>query len=371
MGDYSIKKAQSGNMTDNVEDWEVTARNTDGITNQEETEWLNSNFTKYFGYYKTVPELKLAVDTRAIWTIGDGYTADPETTVILDHISGWGNDTFDSILENAVVIKRINGDFFAEIIRDSDTGELINLKPLDPATIKIIVDKKGIIKRYEQIDKTNKKPLVKFKPSEIFHLTNKRVADEIHGVSDIEAVEEIIKANWESFFDMKKLMHRHVKPIMGFKLDTDDTTTIDEFATKMDAIINKGENLYVPKGSAEFELISVPSNATLNPMPWREHLKNYFFQTFGIPQIIMGSSGEFTESTAKIAYLAFEQSVKAEQREIITQVWEQLNFRIDLAFPASLKNELLSDEAKDNTMGGTMTGQLNVQPNEVTAGVGR
>jgi hypothetical protein len=38
---------------------------------------------------------------RAIWTVGKKIEADPETTVILDHISGWGKDTFRNILKNS------------------------------------------------------------------------------------------------------------------------------------------------------------------------------------------------------------------------------------------------------------------------------
>ena len=70
-----------------------------------------------------------------------------------------------------------------------------------------------------------------------------------------------------------------------------------------------------------------------------------------MPQIIVGGSQEFTEATAKIAYLAFEQTVKEEQRDIIEQVWDQLALRIELAFPASLQNELLSDTSKDEENG--------------------
>jgi hypothetical protein len=139
-------------------------------------------------------------------------------------------------------------------------------------------------------------------------------------------------------------------------LDTDDTTKISAYAEKMDKCVNLGENIYLPKGTVEHEIVSVPANATLNPLPWREHLKNYFFQVVGIPQIILGSSGEFTESTAKIAYLAFEQSVEDEQKDIEEQVWHQLGLRIELSFPASLRNEMLSDVSKD-------TGQLNTQIN--------
>ena len=362
----NLASAASGNMSTAVDDVKIALVDTDAA-DQDETIWINDKWSTYLGIYKAVPEVKTAIDMRAIWTLGKGFTADARASVILNNITGWGRDTFNGILKNMIVARRIGGDSFAEIIRDEDTGILINLKPLDPGSMRIVVDKKGIIKRYEQVLKTRKKEsdAIKFKPEEIFHLVNKRVADEIHGVSDIEALQNIVLANNESFDDMRKLMHRHVKPIMGFKLDTDNTTKINAFAAKMDAVVNKGENIYIPKDTVEFELISVPANATLNPLPWREHLKNYFFQVVGIPQIILGSSGEFTESTAKIAYLAFQQSVEDEQLDIEEQVWNQLFFKIELTFPASLQNEMLSDTAKDG-----QTQQTGFQQSDTTMGMG-
>lgn len=359
-----IDQANYGDMSSRVDDVTVDAISTDNAGAQKETIFQNSKWTQYFGYYKKIPEVKIAIDTRAIWTIGKGFTTeDAETKVILDHISGWGNDTFNNILKNMIIIRRVNGDSFAEIIRKKD-GTLLNLKPLDPGSIKIIVNEKGIIKRYEQI--TGNKT-IKFEPTQIFHLVNNRVADEIHGVSDIEAIEKIIKASNESFEDMQKLMHRYVKPMMKFILDTDDQAKIDALITKFDEAVNKGENLFIPKGTVDHELIAVPSNATLNPLPWRDHLRNYFFQVVGIPQIIMGSSGEFTESTAKIAYLAFQQSVEDEQRDIEEQIWNQLYLKIKLTFPATMRNELLSmqeDEQKDKGQA------LGFQPSDVTVGMG-
>ena len=365
MADLSINSARISDLSNVVTDIEVNRITPDSVQDQEETEWLNADFSTYFGMYKLVPEVKIAFDMRAIWTIGKGYAADDKTSLILENINGWGNDSFNTILKNMIVMKRVAGDSFAEIIRESKSGELINLKTLDPGSIKIIVNKKGIIKRYEQINKTSKEKEVlhKFEPNQIFHLSNKRVADEIHGVSDIEALKDIINANKESFDDVKKVIHRYVKPMMKFILDTDNTAKIDALVTKFDKAVNKGENLYIPKGTVEHDLISVPSNSTLNPLPWRDHLRNYFFQVVGIPQIILGSSGEFTESTAKIAYLAFEQSVEDEQQEIEEQIWHQIGLRIKLSFPASLKNELLSDQAKDKTSGAA-------QPADTTAGVG-
>tara|TARA_Y100000310_G_scaffold343349_1_gene450544 strand:- start:2580 stop:3713 length:1134 start_codon:yes stop_codon:yes gene_type:complete len=374
MPEYDIAGSTSSDLTGVMQDITVDSQDTDAATGKE-TSWQNMKWSQYYGYYKSIPELKQAIDMRAIWTVGKGFTTpDTRTKVLLGEIYGFGMDTFNTILKNMIITRRIAGDAFAEIIRDPITNELVNIKPLDPGQIKIVVNEKGIITRYEQVSKTGKKTQ-KFKPEDIFHLTNKRVADEIHGTSDIEVIEEIIKASNESFEDMKQLMHRHVKPIMAFKLDTDNQSKIDAFVTKMDEVINKGENIYIPKDTVDFELVSVPSNATLNPLPWRAHLRDYFFQVVGIPQIILGSSGEFTESTAKIAYLAFQQSVEDEQQDIEDQVWNQLYLKIELTFPASLQNELLSDEAKD----GASTPQapqpqapqpLAMQPSDTTVGIG-
>lgn len=365
MGEMDVSSAASSDMSNRVDNFEIDYRNTDGISDTEETEYSNPNFTKYFGMYKTIPEIKIALDMRAIWTIGKGFKADNKTTVTLDHISGNGIDTFNSILKNMIVVARLNGDSYAEIMRD-DNGRITNIKPLDPSSIKVIFDKKGVIKRYEQINKTGK-ATTKFQPNEIFHLTNsKRVADEIHGTSDLESIQEIVTANKESFNDMRQLMHRHVRPILKVMLDTDDDAKISAFIAKFDTIVNKGENIFIPKDSVDVDVIAVPSNATLNPLPWRDSLNTYFWQVFGIPQVIVGGSGEFTESTAKIAYLAFQQSVEDEQKYIEDQVWSQLYLKINLEFPASIANDLISDTQKD---GGT-AGQTNIQPNEVTAGVG-
>jgi hypothetical protein len=56
-----------------------------------------------------------------------------------------------------------------------------------------------------------------------------------------------------------------------------------------------------------------------------------------------------TEATAKIAYLAFEQTIEEEQLYIEEQILSQLNLEIELEFPASLENEMLSDRGKAET----------------------
>ena len=194
-----ISSATSSNMTANVKDVTVPPKKTmEGVSfENNEISYQNLNWEKQYGYYSTIPEVKACIDTLSIWCVGKKYnTFDADTKVTLEDIRGWGQDTFQTILQNAVVVKRIGGDFFAEIVRN-DTTRLVNLKPLDPSTIKIVCNKKGVLKRYEQISKYDGS-VTKLEPTQVFHLMNKRVADCIHGVSDIDAVEKIIVANNET-----------------------------------------------------------------------------------------------------------------------------------------------------------------------------
>ena len=361
MATTDISSAVASDLTTAISDYSVDTQNTDGATGQKETEYQNSDWSQQFGYFKAIPELHAAINAKATWTIGKGFTADEQTTMLLDTIKGFGADTFNTILENMIRTYYIGGDAYAEIIRDTD-GELINIKPLDPSVIKIIVSEKGIIEKYEQTSKT-KKGSKTFEPNEILHLSRNRVADEIHGNSVITSIENIILARNEAIADYKIVMHRNVYPRMIFHLDTDDETEIANFKVKMDKTYKENENLYVPKDVVVPEQMSISPNSTLDPKAWIDAQGRYFYEAVGTPQIIVGGSGEFTEASAKIAYLAWEQNIEEEQLFIEEEILSQLNLVIELEFPASLENELLSDKAKD--------GAENIDASETTAGEGQ
>jgi hypothetical protein len=341
-------------------DYEITALDTDGAGDEKETTWQNEDWSKFYGYYTTIPELQTAVDAKANWTIGAGFEADEMTMLLLGNIKGNGKDSFNTILGNMIRTYTVGGDAFAEIIRDDDEV-LVNLKPLDPGSITIVQDSKGMVKRYEQTSKTMlKREVKKFKPDEIFHLSRKRMADEIHGISVVPSVEWIILARNEAMNDWKRVLHRNIDPLWVFHLDTDDTTEISAFKAKMDAARASGENMYIPKDAVVPELISTATNASLNPLAWINQLNDYFFQAVNVPQIIIGNAKEFTDASGKIVYLSYEQSVKGEQLYIEEQVLNQLNISIQLTFPASLQNDVISDANKAPDLQAS-------QPNDTTA----
>lgn len=348
MPETNINQAVTSDIGSVITDYSVDTQTTDGAGGHGETTYHNTNFTQQLGYYKTIPELKAAIDTKTRFMVGNGFTADEPTQMFLDTIKGSGKDTFNKILFNMMAVKQIGGDAFAEIILD-DEGNLANLKPLSPETMMIVANEKGMIIRYEQISRASKVNK-KFKPEQIFHLMNNRIADEIHGTSDIDAVEEIILMRNEAMSDYKRLMHRNVEPVVIIHADTDDATALAKIKSDWEKVKKSGETWIVPKDVIVPENFAISPNATLNPLSWIQQLNMYFFQAINVPEIVVGGgTNNLTEGSVKIAYFAFENVVKFGQLEAEEQTLSQLNLVIKLTFPASLQGDAFSD--KENAEG--------------------
>lgn len=355
MSQYNISNATLSSTAADLNAYKVGALTIDAHTGQKETEYMNPLWPVYWGYFNAHPDLKSAILMKALWNVGKGWTADPETTVILDHISGWGKDTFDDILFNMEIQRRINGDAFCEIIKKD--GQLINLKPLDPGSMKIIVDESGMIKRYEQVNRIEDKKVVKkFTPEEIFHLTNNRIGNQIHGISDIKGMEEVLKAAEETFAGLRKIMQRQARPLIMFKIKTDNQSKIDEFVKKMDQALIKGENIYIPddENTVSYEVVQIDVSSII--IEWENLIRNKFYRTIALPQVVPGAGGQSTESESKVIYFAFEQIVEKDQRFLEKQIWSQLFLKINLIPPATLSQDLNVDSQKDS---GQLSPQLN------------
>ena len=83
----------------------------------------------------------------------------------------------------------------------------------------------------------------------------------------------------------------------------------------------------------------------------------------------MGSAKEFTDASAKIVYLSYEQSVKTEQLYVEEQLLAQLNIEITLTFPASLQNEQLNSVSAEQMALENEPLQQAGEPNNTTAEV--
>jgi hypothetical protein len=355
MADFDFSKTTTTNLSA-IRDYSIPSKPLDYAVSETENYVYFDKAADYFGYYKTLPQLKQAVDALATWTVGRGWTTlSSSDKVALEYISGWGEDSIDSILENMLVVKKIIGDSFAEIIKDGD--QLINLKPISPERIRIVVGSTGRIVRYDYKNPDGWKPL---KKEQVFHLCNNRVGDETHGQSIIESCSWALKAREEAMDIYRKILKRSLA--MGvLYVDTDDSAKITQLMAKYKDAVEKGEVLVLPMKLAELKDTKISVQDFIG---WIQYLENFIYQALGIPKIILGGSQEFTEASSKVGYLTFEQVYMAEQRKLEQDFWNQLQIKIKFERPVSLKDDMVASEAAN-------TGQVGIQPNETTVGTGR
>ena len=363
MPKLKLDSAVASDMTNAVSDITIDPLKVDSPTDQKETTWRNENWDQQWGTFNKHAEIKSILLTKAVWNVGKGYISDVSTTVTLDHITGWGKESFLDILFNMEVIKRVGGDAHAQIILDKKTKKLINLRVLNPGGVTHVTSRKGRIKRYDYTNGAGK--TIPFKPKDIFHLCHNRLADQIHGISDIDALEETILADNESFKDIKKLAHHQAKPFILWKLKTDDPATITSLVAKIDAARNLGEDMYIPDDddAIKWERVEITMSSVV--LEWKREITSKLYRSVGVPQTNFGASGGTTESGGKMESLAHDQIWEKDQKQLEDQIWNQLFLKIDLIPPASIKPELQADEAKDANQG------LEIQPSDTTAGVGK
>jgi hypothetical protein len=321
-----------------------------------ETEYQNTNWTTQHGAYLEVSELAGMIDRKAQYIVGKGFKVKGllpgKKKKLLENIKGNGLDTFNTIMYNNVRCYTIGGDSFNEIIRNS-RGELVNLKPLNPSTVKIHADDKGMIKSYEVFPirsnplGTSENASVTFQPNEIFHLAYNRVADQIHGQSVMDKLMPIIEMRGEAMRDLRVVFHRYVKPLLISSVDTDDTAEITSYKNKLDEAMEKGENMVVPKGVVDnIEKISIPQFSTLDPLPWLKLLQDEFLKAEGVPRVVLAIGEAGSDAESKIMYLSWQQIVEFNQMFVEEQTKAQLGIEVEFEFPADITPGLVEENKK-------------------------
>ena len=81
-----ISATSKGVNASTFTDYSVSTAITDAADGSKETKYFISKASQYLGYYKQIPELKMAIDTKATWTIGKGNVAPDLTSLQLSKI---------------------------------------------------------------------------------------------------------------------------------------------------------------------------------------------------------------------------------------------------------------------------------------------
>jgi hypothetical protein len=310
-------------------------------------------FDKWHGFYREIPELQAVIDRLALWVVYGGDDSDDKNSDIsfnsksdeekFKRISGNGFDTPEDVFYNLFRVGKICGCSIAEKIRDrANKKGLINLKPLDPQTIKIKQNKKGFIEEFEQIslksghDGMQDEPQ-NLKKEQIFFIAWNRIADEIVGISTVEKLQSIIDYRHQAMEDLAEVFHRYVVPFWLFYADTDDETEISNFNTKVKKMIEERDFMTIPKDAiSSHERLAVPQYSTLDPLNWIKHLERYFLISEGVPELISGIGRETADASSRMIYLAWRIIAIANQKIFEKHIEKQLGIKMKFPRPVNI-----------------------------------
>ena len=333
-------------------DYKVGSISPDSPTTKDENYWDNSRFTIWFAHYIKHAKVKKAIDNFADWVLGLGYTTDSRTKVILEHIQGNGKESFDDLMWNAIVMKKVNGESYTHMIIDKDSNLLINARSLSPNHMRVIYSGKGRIKEYRHYSVAEKSgEFVTYQPNEILHMINDKVADEMHGRSVIEAIEWNVDAQEEAKRVHRKLVWRAgvVRVIM---VDTSNAAELATLKAQYKIAEEKGDVLLLPMEKAK----AVDFKQNLDHagiINWLNYLDNEFYISIGFPRDLAGASTNATEAGMKMSYITYMPLYEKEVTELENDLWNQFQIKISFNRQQSLLGQEQSNEAKN-------TGQTNM-----------
>ena len=347
--------------TKNLDSFQIASRTTD-------TNDYTPDFNKWHGTYRDVPEARSTIDVWCKWIVNKEIIMSSSTRKLVSRIRGNGKQTIRKILINHKRTSKICGDSFLEIIRDK-AKRTINLKMLDPESITTKASEKGIIKLYVQtitklVNGVKEVKTINFQPEDIFHLMNDPIADEIHGISELEKLDKIVKWRQQAMMDMSIVFHRYVKPLLQIKAETDDPVELAALAKQYDNAFKNFENIIIPKGVVdEVERIAIPQFATLDPLPWLIFLRSYFTESSNVPDIIRGKSDEVSLAAGKLNVHSFIEKITIEQLEYSEDCEAQTGLKINFTKPEAIditsgfgtdkKSDSESKDSKEGKSNGT------------------
>lgn len=355
MAELNTSAATTTNLQSAVPDFIVRQRALDAASNTDETYWYFDKATTHWGYYLQIPEIFSAANALTTWSVNRGWTcSDAELKVQLDHIRGLGKDTFTQLLWSHEVTKLIIGDAFLEVKREK--GKIVNMIPISPERVRLCFGKSGLLLRYEV---WNGKDWKEISLNDMLHSTNKRIADQLHGTSQIEATKKIIDAKNEALEDERTIKHRD-KALGIVYYQTDKAGKIRYANEQIEKAVANGEMVGLPQDVAKIE--PYPSRSSEDRTGWISYLDNFFYQVFGVPRSIASSDGT-SEVGGKMGHVIFEPIYTKEQVDLEDDLWNQQAIKIKFNRPPSLGG-LVHDEGKN-------TGDTNFQPNDTVATLNR
>ncbi len=358
MAEFDLNKATTVGLTA-VPDFIMDAKALDVDNSDGETTTYFENAVTDIGYYANDPIVFSAANGLATWAFSLGWTAeDDNTTQEFKHVTGRGNDTFATIMWNHEVIKLIVGDAFMEIVwEDNDNKKaLANIVPISPERVRIISEN-GRIKRYEV---WNGKDWKEIKTTHMYHTSNKRIGDQVHGTSQLDALRKTIDARQEAEADERVIKHRD-KALGIVEYKTNNTGKIEWVNAQIKKAVTDGDMLGIPETTGK--ILPWPSKSSEDRQSWILSRENFTFGTFGVPRTMITSDGT-SEVGGINGHLIFEVTAGKEASDEEDAIDAQMFRVVKFNRPPSLAPKVQENQAAN-------TGQTTTQPQEATPSVNR
>tara|TARA_R100000789_G_scaffold39083_1_gene41185 strand:+ start:2764 stop:3837 length:1074 start_codon:yes stop_codon:yes gene_type:complete len=357
MPQYDLSKSTTTDFTNVVPDFIVNQKVLDNASkNQDETYWYFDKAPTNFGYYFAIPEIYSAANALATWSVGKGWKVQDESTrVILNHIRGMGQDSFNKIMWNHQVTKVVVGDAFLEVKKVKKV--IVNMIPISPERVRLVFNKEGLIKRYDVWNGSKWKVIQK---ENMIHSSNKRIGDSMHGQSQVEPAKFIIDFRNEMLADERIIKHRD-KALGIAYYKTNNAGKISYTNSQIEKAVKNGEMLGLPEDTAKIE--PYPSRGSEDRQGMITYCENFFYQVFGVPRSIATSDGT-SEVGGINGHLIFEPIYGKEQLDLEDDLLIQQGITILFNRPPSLAPKTQENADKN-------TGQTSLQQGEVEPSLNR
>lgn len=309
----------------------------------------SSEFCKWMGFVEKIPLLGSILNANvdadvASWRCKGEHAS--EMADILDGMVGNGKENFPAIMKNMLMISKIGGDSYAEIIyegNDPKNGDIEDLKILNPDNIKQVV-KNGVITKYAERDGGNS-----WVPEGIFHLAFNRIGSAPHGRSMIEPMNNLLIHFMQVQDDMSRLFHRYIKPMNVFRFKTNSDVEINKWMTEFRHQASVSESdIGIPDDLVStIDRVSLPQGSSLDPSQWHSTLINQFLMSSRVSENILGIGTQNSEESARMQMAGFAQLVRSDQKfaawncrqQIFTQQFPRNTPKIEFSFAIEPQEE--------------------------------
>ena len=313
--------------------------------------WQSNTWTIHNAYYEEHISAKAVINKVADWSIGKGANTEKSSTgKILDRIRGSGKETAEEVFKNQIRVRHIDGDSYAEICGGKGSA-LKNLKPLNPAAMKVYHNEFGMMSHYGY--KWTDQEEQRFELDEIFHLTLNRTADSTHGIGDIASLISFLDKIKQLDADMSVFFHLYVVPMILWEIKSSKPADIAKFKADHKIAKNSGTDIIIPDKAVGWDMIE-GGKSGIDPLKWRQTWVEEVTKGGGVPALIMAIEAGTSEASSKMVYLAWQQVIEDEQNYLEKQIKLQLGLDVTFEFPARIEENLGEDEGKD---GDILTGK--------------